>query len=986
MDLFSRSFLTNATAAYSALQGNLAATQTPNDTITKLVDRLANATLAEDRRASLLALKALARDLKQDVGFQAFDQIKQVLTSPDVHQDIEIAKACLETLTLLCESDDVQATAADHPNPPQRSQNQQDVGLVLTVQFLAEPEPLHALLALLSVQHFYVRFFTLQLIQVLLQNSPEKVQEYVLTSPGGVRTVMECLEERREVLRNEALLLLHNLIVTNADLQKIVAFEGAFERLFDIVDNEGGIEGGVVVQDCLAAIGTLLRFNSSNQNYFRELSQIARLPPLLMFPSPNPSLSSPAPDNFALQFWPEQKLVNASLVVGLVKLILGSGGSGLGTNQLAMLNSGMTRCLIELGMASNAPILLKAQAFSALSAILHHSPPNQALLSALRTTPLLTLPPEDPTQSVGYTRLSLRPATSILISLAINGEEDPAEEVGLTTTGSVGGGWKGPGLKLRKAAVAVWTAYLSGGLDGSRDTKEQILRGLQTVGSQPQTTLGSQDLPPPPKAGSEYHEQTSGEANEEEEESAESLLLAALSEFPADGEFYDPYRPTFASLIWQRLLTNSEIAKKVAREISFSSTPPSERPPPPPPSVQAAQEKTDDEDEDDRVSLVQVVVGNLMMALREHAEALNREAAAHAAARAHSKSKSRPIHRRLSSIGDGESAANGDDAGANDAAARNGAEGENQVMKARDWDRAMVGWLSLLSVWLWDSPGTVREFLSEGASVQVLIQPITQPSGIDPLLQGLAAFLLGVCYEFNRDPGEITRSTLHPILHGRIGPDQFVSRMARFREDPRFRAIGPTDSVDEDEMLVGVEVDTSAAVGGLGLEKEDIGDWWFDWEFVEFWKNNYYTIQRSINSAPESGSKQNELDADTASLIASLRNQLSIQQTELADAQNELATARKEIEHERTVTQEEIASLSLSVSTLTASLRAADEKNTENTKEQEDLLVLLEELSVKRKKDKERLKTLGETVSEDDDEDEDDDDEEDLDGEQEEEE
>lgn len=58
--------------------------------------------------------------------------------------------------------------------------------------------------------------------------------------------------------------MLHNLTVTNGDLQKIVAFEGAFERLFDIVFAEGGIEGGVVVQDCLAAIGTLLRFNSSN--------------------------------------------------------------------------------------------------------------------------------------------------------------------------------------------------------------------------------------------------------------------------------------------------------------------------------------------------------------------------------------------------------------------------------------------------------------------------------------------------------------------------------------------------------------------------------------------------------------------------------------------------------------------------------------------------------------------------------------------------
>lgn len=38
-----------------------------------------------------------------------------------------------------------------------------------------------------------------------------------------------------------------------------------------------------------------------------------------------------------------------------------------------------------------------------------------------------------------------------------------------------------------------------------------------------------------------------------------------------------------------------------------------------------------------------------------------------------------------------------------------------------------------------------------------LMEPITQSIGVDVLVQGLCAFLLGVCYEFNREPGEITR-------------------------------------------------------------------------------------------------------------------------------------------------------------------------------------------------------------------------------------
>ena len=59
--------------------------------------------------------------------------------------------------------------------------------------------------------------------------------------------------------------MLQSLISQNAEIQKILAFEGAFEKLLNIVTSEGGIEGGIVVQDSLTSIDGLLRFNVSNQ-------------------------------------------------------------------------------------------------------------------------------------------------------------------------------------------------------------------------------------------------------------------------------------------------------------------------------------------------------------------------------------------------------------------------------------------------------------------------------------------------------------------------------------------------------------------------------------------------------------------------------------------------------------------------------------------------------------------------------------------------
>ena len=73
------------------------------------------------------------------------------------------------------------------------------------------------------------------------------------------------------------------LIQGNSNIQKIVAFENAFERLLDIVDEEEMSDGGVVVEDCLTLLLTLLKNNSSNQTFFKEGSYVKRLTPYFDF-------------------------------------------------------------------------------------------------------------------------------------------------------------------------------------------------------------------------------------------------------------------------------------------------------------------------------------------------------------------------------------------------------------------------------------------------------------------------------------------------------------------------------------------------------------------------------------------------------------------------------------------------------------------------------------------------------------------------------
>jgi intracellular protein transport protein USO1 len=60
------------------------------------------------------------------------------------------------------------------------------------------------------------------------------------------------------------------------------------------------------------------------ETYFREL--LPSLPPLLLFP-PSISPEQESPQEFALQFWDEAKLKNASLVVAIIGTMVRTPGA-----------------------------------------------------------------------------------------------------------------------------------------------------------------------------------------------------------------------------------------------------------------------------------------------------------------------------------------------------------------------------------------------------------------------------------------------------------------------------------------------------------------------------------------------------------------------------------------------------------------------------------------------------------------------------------
>lgn len=58
------------------------------------------------------------------------------------------------------------------------------------------------LLAILEQYDFYVRYHTVTLLTLLLENRPKQLQACILESPLGVSRLMDLLDDPREIIRN----------------------------------------------------------------------------------------------------------------------------------------------------------------------------------------------------------------------------------------------------------------------------------------------------------------------------------------------------------------------------------------------------------------------------------------------------------------------------------------------------------------------------------------------------------------------------------------------------------------------------------------------------------------------------------------------------------------------------------------------------------------------------------------------------------------
>jgi intracellular protein transport protein USO1 len=710
------------------------AKQTATETINTLCSRLQSATLLEDRRAAILGLRSFAKLYPASVASGALRHLIAGLSEDG--EDPDTIKSLLETLLMLFEPDQNSLEASE------------DIKLWLADEFTQRQENVTPLLDLLESREFYLRLYSLQILSHISAARPERTQECIFTAPLGVSRLVAVLDDRREAVRNEALLLLVALTPSSTELQKVVAFENAFDRIFSLIEAEGSLtHGSTTVQDCLSLLANLLKLNVSNQSYFREIGCIARLAKLLQ-----DVVKEENSEDGISEWMKPQRDMNVWGVLTVIQLFLVRGGLGTPLNQNAFWQNGVLLQVLSMAFHADMSVSIRAKSLNTCADLIRG---NEAIQEQFGD---LAVP--KPRQERSLTNGHASGTTTPKAALVVNGEKEPAElsnviEVLLQ-------------LILEPASVSLFDVRLAACncmkaffADHSGIRIHVLRRAIQGYKD------GADEIP---------------------------NILNVLFEPPTARSSSDSYQVWMASVLLLHLLYENAEAKAMALAVSEGDT----------------------ESGEEVITMVQGITANIVA----------------------------------------------------------------DIQRVED-ERALIGYLMTLCVWLFEEPDAVNDLLSEGSNVQSLIQAVKISSQRLPLVAGLCSLLLGIIYEFSSKDSPVPRKTLHDLLVSSLGREVYIDRLTKLRESVYVR--------DFEVMGQGSNVD-----GGLP-------DVYFDKTFIDFLKDNFSRLLRAIDRDPglEVSIMTNGVQKGISrELVDSLRAQLDERTKTLQALESELVGLRRKLEQE----------------------------------------------------------------------------------------
>lgn len=752
------------------------------ETLPTLCNRLQHATLSSDRKSAILGLKSFSRQYRESVVEYGLRPLITALKRD--YENREITKAILETLLILIIRGEgtedltrafVQATRAQNGKYPCPLLLENDqFSLWIADALTQDPSSFELILVIIQDNDdFHIKLYAIQLLEAVVSARASRAKDCLLSIPTATSVLVSLLKDPRDPIRNEAILLLLAIVKDNFNIQKLVAFENTFDILFDIIQDEIGIRGSVLVQDCLSLINSLLQYNASNQKFFIETQGIPRLNELMSEPLEEAYEDDDLKDSEGNPIpippihWTEQRLVNMHLALDACKALVLDDNESLAYNQEKLTQAGVLFTVLRLTFSPNVRNETRLSALLAVCDIIRG---NHDLQLQLETIDVPYIDPSLPLQLQANDEPIPVILSLINWALCINSVHC---------------------FDLRVAASKCLHAYLFNNDAAKSSFLTEQMESYRDPTYYDKLFLGNDvDV---------SHRPTF------------TNVFSVLMDYDTEVKI-NPYRLWFAAVIITYIIEDDENDVSLDMMTNF---------------------KTGDESSGEEVlGSIQAISGSLVTTLENYDE------------------------------------------------------------------RVPIGYFMLLSIWLYENPKAVNEFLSDPSVVRSILTYLSKSTDQSVLVQGVAAFFIGIIFEFSSKESPISRVSLHGMIVQTLGKANFSLKVRQLKENPLFR------NFDEN-------------IDGGGIEENGLPELYFVSQYVNLVKDNYNRISKTLIQDPnletikkvsyddfrELNDKYQELESTLASERSATKQQeealnkvIEDLDAQYNDAQANLETKTKELE------------------------------------------------------------------------------------------
>lgn len=149
--------------------------------------------------------------------------------------------------------------------------------LDFAARFLSNPNYLQALINCIDKGDYKTRHLAIRMLLLLAAYCPKEVQDRLVQMKAVFTTLVEMIQDYRDIIRYDGILALILLSRGNVVIQKGLAFQDTFHALLSLIETEEGYRGDANVDDCVILLKTLVENNPSNLNLFIADGCVRRL-------------------------------------------------------------------------------------------------------------------------------------------------------------------------------------------------------------------------------------------------------------------------------------------------------------------------------------------------------------------------------------------------------------------------------------------------------------------------------------------------------------------------------------------------------------------------------------------------------------------------------------------------------------------------------------------------------------------------------------